>query len=244
MNLRRKRYTENDLKRIVIENNWSGQGSEKNPYIIESSFESYLQSTTYINSRYFHIHFKNCNFRNNTIFFERCQNIILENCQFSKRVLIHDSIEITLISCSFSDKLTLMKCNNIKIEYSNILSLELDLSYNNYIKNCRIAKLYNYLSRGNTLKSNDIPSIYLKSFTKGSKENRSKWHIIMYLSIYFSVMMFTYLMLLLAGDPVIEFFPLTMIIVAIPLTFLIIIVYVAQHPKFIESKKYPPNRIE
>ncbi|MFW9873745.1 MAG: hypothetical protein ACFFG0_11625 [Candidatus Thorarchaeota archaeon] len=210
MNSRQKRLSHFELKRISIENKWSGKGTEDSPYIIESSFESYLEHFTFINSSFFHFIFRNCQFKNIVLHLERCQYLAFENCTFSKEVIIGDSNELLLKDCSFSDKITLTRCHDIKIELCSIIYLELDLSHNNFIKKCRIAKLYNYLSRGNSLENNEIPPIYVKSFIKGSKENRSKWHIIMYLSIYFCVMISLYLILLIARNPVIKFFPLVM----------------------------------
>ncbi|MFW9873746.1 MAG: hypothetical protein ACFFG0_11630 [Candidatus Thorarchaeota archaeon] len=243
MNSRQKRFSHFELKGITIENNWPGQGTEESPYIIGSSFESYLERFTFINSRFFHFNFKNCHFKNVVFQFERCQYLTFENCSFSKDVIIKDSNELRLKECSFSGKVSLIRCREVKIEHCNILNLGLFLSYNNIIKNCRMTKIYNYLSRANLLENNIFPQIYMKSFTKGSEENPSRSHILILSFSYFVGMILTYIPIAITKKLVASF-PLIMGIVAIPFSFLIIMAYVVHHPKYKEMMKHPPNIVK
>jgi len=110
-------------------------------------------------------------------------------------------------------------------------------------KRCRIAQLHNYLSRSNTLENNDVPQIYLKSFIKGSSENRTKFHLLVLLFAYIGSNLFSLIFLLLIKSPLLNFYPLVAGIVAIPMIFLAIIAYSVHHPKYKEANQFPPNKI-
>jgi hypothetical protein len=242
MSLIKRIYYEYDLKQFALEKNWLGQGTKERPYIIESSQSLPLISPTIISSQFLYLQFKNCNFENKNINFDRCKNLKIEDCKFNN-IVFSNSSEIILKNCSFSNKITLRRCQNATIEQCNILSLELDLSFNNYIKRCRITKLFNYLSRGNTLENNDIPQIYIKSFIKGSSENRSKFHLLVLLFAYIGSILFGLIFLLLIKSPIINFYPSIVGIAAIPFICLAIIAYSVHHPKFKEAHQFPPNKI-
>jgi len=128
-------YSEQDLQDFAIKHNWEGNGTKESPYIIEN-MNGLAEMFCIKNSRLY-ILIKNGTFK--YLFFIACQNISIEDCSFLR--------------------LTLKKCQSIRIESSTIRNFGLWRTKNNLFSNCNITKIFiNFLSKMNNFKNCTIES--------------------------------------------------------------------------------------
>lgn len=146
------RYSNEDLKQKALNEQWIGQGTPENPYVIEST-HTFLDGSA-IKDSTLHIILKNCTFRHLTL--KRCQNLKLEGCTFEVLNLLKCS-NISIDDCSFKLKLSLVRSNNLLILDSLIVYLNIASSFENRFKSCSITQIYNHFSSANTFEAIKTP---------------------------------------------------------------------------------------
>lgn len=159
------KYSETDLLQKAKDEKWIGNGTEENPFIIEST-HSFLDQST-IKTSALHIIMKNCNFK--TFMLNRCRNIKFEDCVFEYLALSKCS-KIKIKSCSFQITLEFRYSHNSYIEGSHIPFLIFSMCYENHFKTCKITKIYNYFSRANTFEDIDSPEDFGIVMRRGMKK--------------------------------------------------------------------------
>ncbi|MFX0041362.1 MAG: hypothetical protein ACFE8L_00490 [Candidatus Hodarchaeota archaeon] len=119
-------YTEQEIRKLAIENRWKGKGTKDELYIVESTngFDKEIR----IKKSKLSLYIKNLDFQ--YVMFENCDGFILEKCNFKTLVL--------------------SSCKNFEITGCSIDDFSMDNSNRNHIKNCTITNVSTFIfSRNN-----------------------------------------------------------------------------------------------
>ena len=166
-------YSEDDIYQKAMDENWVGNGTSENPYVIESTHS--LSDQSIIKKSSLHILIKNCTF--NTISLKRCKNLEFEGCSFEYMALSKCS-EIVIGNCSFKKILTLRYSHDLYIRDSHIPFLIFSMCYENHFKVCIIAKIFNYFTRANIFEHIDAPEDFQAIVEVGMKKYYKMWFVL------------------------------------------------------------------
>jgi len=139
---------------IIEEFGIQGDGTKKNPYIINST-ENLPQKIEIYESKYY-INIVNCDLTSHFLGLYFSQNILVENCKLNY-CEVGSSSNIKIIKCSFNDGLRIIRSKEVISENSFISKLSLHNSFNNYLIKCEIEEFLIDESRGNTFQKCSIP---------------------------------------------------------------------------------------
>jgi len=128
-------FYEKDLKEVFENSKINGDGTEKNPYIVNDGLA--LPERLRIFKSDLHIAFENQKF--DYITFIQCQNIVFKSCSFILFELHHSSY-LNLDSCSIKN-LMLTGVNNCNFERCSFKNLRNYTSYNNIFKACELTEI-------------------------------------------------------------------------------------------------------
>lgn len=163
-------YSEEDIYQKAMDENWIGNGTLDNPYIIDST-HSFADKSVIKNSSLY-ILIKNCTFV--SFILNRCKNLTFEQCTFEFLALSKSS-KITLKNCSFKDSLELIYVNNSYIEDSFIPFLIFSMCYENHFKTCTVTRIYNHSSRANIFENINTTTDLYTILGTGSKTAIKKY---------------------------------------------------------------------
>lgn len=136
-------YTEQDIRQLSIENRWKGKGTKDEPYIVEST-EGFDKEIRIKKPKLF-LYIKNLDLQH--IMLENCDGFIVEKCNFKTLVL--------------------SSCKNFKITGCSVDDFSMDNSNRNYIKNCTITNISNFIfSRKNIFEDCTIKEEIIDAITK------------------------------------------------------------------------------
>ena len=130
---------------MAVQLNWKGDGSEINPFIVEST-NGLVQAFRIKNSNLF-ISLKNCTLDH--VIFDRCKNLLISQSSFNQLVL--------------------MTCSNFIIDNCAISDLTIWTSKRNHLRNCSISKISTHLwSRKNIYEDCQLGDESIDAITKGT----------------------------------------------------------------------------
>lgn len=128
-------FYEKNLREIFENSKINGDGTEKNPYIVNNGLA--LPERLRIFKSDLHIVFENQKF--DYITFIQCQNIVFKSCSFILFELHHSS-HLSLDSCSIKN-LMLTGVNNCNFEKCFFKNVRNYTSYNNIFKVCELTEI-------------------------------------------------------------------------------------------------------
>jgi len=126
-------YTEQEIRKLAIENRWKGRGTKDEPYMVESTegFDNEIR----IKKPKLYLNIKNLDFQ--YVMFENCHSFILEKCNFKTLVL--------------------SSCKNFEIKGCTVGDLSMEDSNRNHLKNCTIKNINTFFfSRKNTFEDSTV----------------------------------------------------------------------------------------
>ncbi|MFX0104364.1 MAG: hypothetical protein ACFE75_02595 [Candidatus Hodarchaeota archaeon] len=139
---------------IMREFNFQGEGTESNPYIIDST-ENLPQEIIIGKSEYF-IKIINCNLTSHFLGLFELQNVLVEHCELNYCEVGY-GCNIRFLKCDFNDGLRIGRSKHIQVENCIISKVVLDECYSNSLVKCEIEELEIKVSRGNTFQNCKFP---------------------------------------------------------------------------------------
>jgi len=139
---------------IIKEFGIQGKGTQKDPYIIDST-EHFPQRIEIYKSKYF-MKIINCDLTSNSLGLYFSQNILIENCELHY-CEVGSSSDIRFTNCSFKDGLKIIRSKEITSENCLISIIGLFTCYNNHFLKCEIDDFEIKVSRGNTFENCKLP---------------------------------------------------------------------------------------
>jgi hypothetical protein len=162
------KYSDNDIYRKALSEQWVGTGTSEDPFIIKSTHSFPLQSI--IKGSSFFILVINCHFRYLTL--KRCKNVRFKGCIFDVLQLLNCS-DIAVQNCSFNVRLDLIRSNSLGFQNSRMSALYIGRSHENYFRTCSITSVTNYFSKANKFESVDMSIENFKKILSGSLKQSS-----------------------------------------------------------------------
>ncbi|MFX0080224.1 MAG: hypothetical protein ACFE94_00570 [Candidatus Hodarchaeota archaeon] len=121
-----------------------GEGCEDNPFVIKPS--SMLPSYFEIHNSEYYVDIQNCDLE--SIDLKHCRNVTFKDCKLKRSKLEGCSI-IRYLNSNIYGNLTLLSCNEVKIEECIINKLKFKSSNSNLVKNCSINTIKKIRSKNN-----------------------------------------------------------------------------------------------
>jgi len=204
-------YTEKEIKELATILKWIGNGTENDPLIINSTEGLPQKFSISVN---FFLDIKDCSFDH--IILYDCQNVSIENCSFNT--------------------LGVLNTSEISVKRGSLSNLNLDHCTNSYFKECTIAKVYNYKSRGNTFENcnltNEIKDKLIKSLNGILKLLKQLPWII--LATGCGIAVFTFLYILNSTTFGLYWYLSTITFIGLVIVYILLLRYL---------RKLPPNKI-
>ncbi|MFX1281341.1 MAG: tetratricopeptide repeat protein [Promethearchaeota archaeon] len=150
------RYLEQDLKKLSVEQNWKGSGTEIDPFIVSSPHPFPEDYNILIKDSNLYIKFNQCTFYSFKI--KNCENISFNGCQFNDLSILRSTD--TFLTDVNVQYLYLKSSFHINIKKSSIISLNLTNSFMNSIKGGSIQKISKMRSPDNLIDVKNISEEY------------------------------------------------------------------------------------
>lgn len=207
------RYSEQDLKRLSVEHKWKGNGTENDPFIIESSHPFSKDDIISIKDSRLNIQFKKCQF--DSIKIKKCSNLNFQECQI-ENLTFNRSSNSSISNCKIKN-VSIRASVHINIEDSIINSLNLLNSFLNSIKDGSIQGITKNCSPDNII---DVENISEQDKLKGNRFPANIFALILGTTLFSISISFFYFTFLLNFNFILDFF-FSSIIIVIPLTIMI-----------------------
>jgi len=226
------------LSQLVIQNDFLGNGTEKNPFVIEN----YLFEFEFLKLRKLKrfIIFKNCKFRYLNVYHSK--NLKFNNCE-SETIVFSNSTGCKVSHSTFN-LVRLRRSTNIIIQDSRIRTLHLIYSRFNTISRCAISNGINQFSAANIFKENIEKGRDLKLIFQMFPQRKLHKSIIFYPSMFIIILISAMIFIAILTASL-EFFP-KVLSLGFSLFFIACITYVIinNHYHYIKSLKIGKNKFK
>ena len=229
----KKIYGFRSVSKEPIEIDCNGEGTEKNPAILEPT-ESLPDILCIIDSNIF-LKFTKCKIK--TLEFTNSEHISIENCSIKSMRAFH-CVDISLKDSIIENSSWFHHCQKFNMERCRFEDkLEIVDFHNCYMKNCYFERIKNSLSSNNIFENCDLDEkdmINLISKTSGLKNAETFLYLSMLVILFFSIMYGFF------WTSIPLFFLYSLIFIFI----LLILVLFKQQLKIKNNKSQPPNIIK